>query len=328
MLTDHPNPDGATAQPGQPNLYLWDATSEETSFVGTLAPALSLEEKGDAIVSDNTGNGLWGGQGTWRDNAYPVPVSGEDDGVDVGGDGHILVFESKAELTPNDGDGRHRDVYRYDAEAPSLECLSCAPGSSASEPDEAPFDVDPRGDETPPGTDVAESRRWVSEDSEVVGFMTAEGLVPGDVNGAKDGYLWRHGSLVRLPGRPFAGDALHDGPFLSHDGATVAFTTVTPLLPRDGDVSADVYVAREEGGFPEPSPAPRCEPGVSCQERGTEPGELTAGTNSFAGPGNPKRRPCSKGKVRRRGRCLPRHRHRVKKHHRARQANANRKAGK
>lgn len=328
VLTDHANPEGATAQTGQPNLYLWDATSEETTFVGTLAPALSLEDKGDAIVFDNTGNGLWGGQGTWRNNAYPVPASGKDDGVDVGGDGHILVFESKAELTPNDGDGRHRDVYRYDAEVPSLECLSCAPGSSASEPDEVSFDVDPRGDETPPGTDFAERRRWVSEDGEVVGFMTAESLVPGDVNGAKDGYLWRQGSLVRLPGKPFAGRAEFDGPFLSHDGATVAFTTVTPLLPRDGDVSADVYVAREDGGFPEPQPARPCEPGVDCQEEEKEPSKSTAGSNSFTGPGNLRHRRCPKGRVRRHGRCLPRHRPHAQRRHHTRQTKVDRKAAK
>ncbi len=334
VLTDGVNPQGATAQPGKPNLYTWDAESEQMSFLGTLAAPLSLSDPGDAIIFSDEGDGLWGGQGTWRNNAYPVPVlspaeqSGEG-GVE-GGDGHILVFESRAELTANDADGRRLDVYRYDAVGPSLACLSCAPGSSVEEPDEKPFDVDPRGDFTPLGTDFAESRRWVSEDGEEVGFMTAEPLLPGDVDGAKNSYLWQQGSLARLPGKAFLSAQLA-GPFLSHDGSTVAFATATPLLLRDGDKSADVYVARVGGGFPEPPPPPPCEPGSpgnDCQPPPPPPPPPPRVASEVVGPGNPKHHLCRKGKVRRHGRCMPRHsRHAPKRHHN-RHANTHRRAGK
>jgi len=335
VLTDNSNPQGDTPQAGQPNLYLWDAGSEEIAFLGTLDPA------DGTTASDFSGlslSGLWGGQGTWRNDAYPVPIlsSTEQGGErgEEGGDGHLLLFESKAELTPNDGDDNHLDVYRYDADGKTLECLSCASGSSASEPDEAAFDVDPRGEVFPLGTDFAEHRRWVSEDGEEVGFMTPEGLLPGDVNGEKDGYLWRQRTLFRLPGRPFGGKkragATQAGPFLSHDGSTVAFATATPLLPQDGDKTGDVYVAREGGGFPRPPKPTLCEPGDpsnTCQQsQGSPAAPLTA--SEVAGSGNPKRPPhCRRGKIRRHGHCVVRHRRHAKRNHHTRHANPDRRAG-
>ena len=69
-------------------------------------------------------------------------------------------------------------------------------------------------------------------------------------NGSQDFYLWKDRTLTRLPGEPLAGSEANPedvGPFLSHDGSTVAFVTPSPLLPQDGDTTADVYVAREGG---------------------------------------------------------------------------------
>lgn len=334
VLTDHTNPAGDKAQLGEPNLYMWDAESQVTSFVGTLAAPqgpvgpFGPEDPGDAIFFSDQGEGLWGGQGTWQNNAYPVPVlsaaegHGEGSGRE-GGDGHILVFESKAELTPNDRDGRHLDVYRYDADSGTLECLSCAPGSSETEPDSAPFSVDPRGTDEPLGTDFAESGRWVSEDGEEVGFATDEPLSPGDVNASKDSYLWREGQVLRLPGEPFGGthsSVRLNGPFLSPDGATVAFVTETPLLPQDGDSTGDVYVARVDGGYQNP-PAPfLCVPGSNCQSALSAPAPLALASETSSGEGNvkpktgsagvrPKHKSCS-GPVRR-GR---KHTHRKRRH--------------
>jgi hypothetical protein len=327
-LTASPNPEGDTAQVGQPNLYLWNASSEEVAFLGALDPADGIENANEA------GRGLWGAGASWRNDAYPVPTSGEDE--EVGGDGHLLVFQSLAELTENDADSGHLDVYRYDAGAGTLICVSCAPGSSPADPDEAPFDVDHRGpleEATPPGTDFAESGRWVSEDGKAVGLFTAESYLPGDLNGTRDGYLWRDGELTRLPGLPFgAGEAPTEliGPFLSHDGSTVAFASSTQLLPQDGDKTGDVYVARAGGGFANP-PSPKVcvpgDPGKPCQEPPQPPPAAPQAGSEAAGQGNPPgRRPCPKGKVRRKGRCVKKHS--AKRGNRARNANANRRAGK
>jgi hypothetical protein len=333
VLTEDTNPESDTAQEGKPNLYMWNAESEETVFVGTLAAPLE-NDPGDAILAE-TEKGLWGGGGTWRNDAYPVPVLSptEQNGErgEEGGDGHVLVFESRSELTANDGDGRHLDVYRYDATAPSptLQCLSCAPGSSALKPDAAPFDVEDQSEVQPPGTDFAERHRWVSEDGGEVSFTTSEPLVPGDVNGAEDFYLWRHGGLARLPGTPFlTSEALVSlAPVLSHDGSTVAFTTATPLLPQDGDTTADVYVARVDGGFPRPQAPQICEPGNPDPSKGCQPPPplvppSVAAKRLESGNVKPPRR-CTKGEVRRHGRCVPGHVHKrhAKRRHRIDPAN-------
>jgi hypothetical protein len=328
VLSADPNPAGDTAQANKPNLYLWDAETEQTSFLGTLASALGSSEGGDQI--DELGIGLWGGGVTWRNNAYPVPILSPDEESgprgEEGGDGHVLVFESMAELTANDADGRHRDVYRYDADAQTLECISCMAGSSASKPDEARFDVETRGDGTRLGTDFAETGRWVSEDGQEIGFMTPQRLLPGDVNRADDGYLWRQGSLARLPGKPVADSPRSDGPFLSHDGSTVAFATQTQLLPQDRDGSADVYVARIDGGFPPPPPPQRCQ-GEECRGEPTAAPQLSgAGTAVLQGAGNLKPKPpCRKGRVLRHGKCVKKHRHQG--HHKHRQDRAAGQAG-
>jgi len=325
VLTASPNPAGAVAQAGKPNLYLWDANSEQTTFVGTLVAPAGGDE-GDA-------GGLWGSQGgTWRNDAYPVPIlsPAEQNGEDLateGGDGHILVFSTKAQLTSNDADGRHADDYRFDAEAGTLECVSCKPGSSGADPDESASDVEGRRENSfPLGTDYAEFNRWVSEDGQRIGFTTDERLLPGDVNGEADGYLWSQGALARLPGKPYFGLVTLDGPYLSHDGSTVAFTTRTALVSSDEDRSGDVYVARVGGGYP-PPPLPQLCQGEECRGAPSATPDLTgAGTAVLNGAGNPTPKPpCTKGKVRRHGKCT---RTQANRHHRKRHAKNNRRAGK
>jgi hypothetical protein len=255
VLTADSNPEGGLAVDGEPNLYAWERESESISFIGVLDP-------GDE-------NGLWGGAGTFRTQAYPVPATGRDGtGNEVGGDGRFLVFQTTAPLTGDDGDGHHRDVFRYDAGGDQLELVSKATGVSGDEP----FDVTARGGSIPsvraaPGTDFAEQNRWASEDGGTIVFRTQEALLPGDVNGGTDFYLWRSGQLTRLPGKPYEQAALEDGPVLSHDGSTVAFQTYSRLLPEDGDTAPDVYVARVGGGFPFPPAAVSCAPdgAEACQ---------------------------------------------------------------
>jgi hypothetical protein len=341
VLTNSANPEGETAAQGQPNLYLfdleaWEAAGEAggLSFLGTLDPSDRIELSGAAD------RGLWGGEGTWKNDAYPVPVlsaaerRGEVNGEE-GGDGHLLVFEAHASLTSNDADGGRLDVYRYDSEAgaESLQCVSCAPGSSASEPDEAPFDVQEREDSGPLETDFAEHLRWVSEDGGEVVFTTAERLLPGDVNGVGDAYLWRSGEPYRVFAAVRQFEAIGAVPTLSPDGATLAFATARPLLPQDGDSVPDVYVARAGGGFPPPPPPEICQ-GEECRGKPSEVPQLNgAGTAVLQGAGNLKpKRPCKKPRVRRHGKCVKKpkrpkhhHRHKSRKHH-PRHSNADRRA--
>jgi hypothetical protein len=297
-LTTDPNPAGATAIAGQPNLYSWEPTPEETSFIGTLSAS-----------DDGNGSGLWGSNGTWNNGAYPVPIEGLD--PEVGGDGHILLFKSNAPLTADDTDGSLRDVYRYDADADELILVSKpGPGGSGGGSASPTF-----GTNAAPGTDYVQIGRPISEDGETVEITTTGGLVPTDANGVEDVYLWKEELLYRVPGGTQAPKAPSNAPSLSGDGSTLAFHAAAQLLPSDGDTALDVYVARAGGGYPIVTPPPVCVPGdgsLPCQGPGLEMGRLSPETRIPSSESQP---PCSKGKVRNKaGKCVRKHHKHKKKH--------------
>jgi hypothetical protein len=281
VLTTDTNPAGATAVTGQPNLYLYQRDDThpagQLAFVGTLAASDSGQ--------------LWGGDGTFKNAAYPVPATGKDDGdVEIGGDGQTLLFQSNAALTADDTDGNRLDVYRYDSVTDQLDRISkAAPGGS----DNGAIDVDRVRGASPTGTDFAEGGRWVSEDGETVVFKTPEGLAPDDDNAVRDSYMWRDGQLYRLPGSADSAglgspDAVQDAPVrqpsVSHDGSVVAFVAVDPLLPQDGDTAIDVYTARVDGGFPHtPDPASCDVLADACHDGGSSETPFTLGST---GPGD------------------------------------------
>lgn len=285
VLTTAKNPENREAEAGKPNLYLYEYPAGTTAFLGTLAA-------GDS-------------------GAYPVPLAGSNPAI--GGDGHVLLFNSKANLSAADADTGFRDVFRYEGGAsPTLQCVSCRPGA----PDSAPFDTAERSNPNGAGTDFAEVGRWVSEDGQAVVLKTAEALVPGDQNGVTDSYLWRAGQIYRLPGTADGNGKLGDSPVLSHDGSEVAFQSAAQLLPSDGDDTKDVYVGRVGGGFPKPIPPHVCG-GEECQQpfaaqpspQGAGSEAAGAGNPSFNGPGKAR---CPKGRHRVKGRCVSQRRH--KKH--------------
>jgi WD40-like Beta Propeller Repeat len=289
VLSADANPDGKVAQAGQPNLYLYarDAAhpSGELSFIATLAAG----DKGT----------LWGGTQSLATGAYPVPLSGSP----AGGDGHTLLFLTKAPLSSEDADGAHADAYRYDSQAETLACISCAGGDSSA------FDVLAGSVEGSSSSNFAEQGRWASDDGETIAFATAAPLVESDEDEEVNPYLWRQGQLLQLPGvarLPFQPYKL---PTVSTGGEQVAFTTETPLLPQDGDATRDAYVVRVDGGFPNPPPAPTpCDPlsEGACQGSPSGPrAGISAGSPFFAGPGNQKApAKCRKGQVKKRGSCV------------------------
>lgn len=279
VLTTDPNPEGATAVAGKPNLYLYERNAANpdgrTAFVGTLSA-------GDK-------SSLWGVNQSHLGGAYAVPMLGGAEG----GDGHVLLLASKAPLTGDDPDGSFRDVFRYDAEAETLQLLS-APSEEV-----LPFDVSVNSNfKAPAPPNFATEGRWASEDGFTVGFSTSEQLVASDGDNAPDPYLWKEGKVTRLEG---------DGrnPVVSPSGDLFGFSGDEALVPQDGDTATDVYVARVDGGFAPPPPRPTCHPlQESCQGPATVPPDLGA---AFQGPGNPKaasKPKCPKGKVRRGGRCV------------------------
>jgi hypothetical protein len=299
ILTDDTNPEGDSAAQGQPNLYLHrrDASHPggELSFIGALSPA----DEGQ----------LWGVERSFAGGAYAVPLW-SDATNSAGGDGHVLLLASKATLTEEDADAGNRDVYRYDSQAETLQCLSCPEGAGGA------FDVsqNPYSGELP-GLNFTEPGRWASEDGGTVAFATAEPLAEDDLDGLVNPYLWIDGELARLPA------AINDSsPFLptvSAPGNAVSFTTATALLPIDGDTARDVYVLRTNGGFPNPTPPSLCDPlseGACQGAPSTAPAAPAAATVTFAGPGNQKgAAKCTKPRMRRKGRCVKPRKRAVKK---------------
>ena len=278
VLTDEPNAQGESAVEGRPNLYLYQRDQAypdgRTVFVVGLA------------ASDGGTSGLWGALSTFKGVAYPVPASGTDsDGNEVGGDGHVLVFQSEASLTADDTDGGARDVYRYDSSTGQLIRVSkAAPGGS----DNAPVNVGLRAlvvnHVGVSGTDFAEHGRWVSEDGQSIAMTTDEGWAADDGNAAQDDYLWREGQIYRLPGTTYFVAASNDTPpVMSHDGSVVAFGSRFKLLPEDGDQVSDIYVARVGGGVLATVDGDCDALADSCQRPGAQPVGTDSKTSSSSG---------------------------------------------
>jgi hypothetical protein len=310
-LTNNPGPKGGLPIVGQPNLYAWDRATETTRFIGSL----------NASDAD-----LWGPSGAIEKALLPVPMAGTDaDGNPVAGDGHILTFASKAPMTSDDGDGNHRDVFRINADTGELIRISKAIAGGSGN---GPVDVPQTAGESfaTLGTDFAELGRHTDQTGEKIVFSSPEGLVPGDVNGAEDGYLWQSGKLYRLPGTLVSPAAL------SSLASTISITTTSALLPQDGDTSEDVYAARIGGGYPQPETLEPCQPdgglsGRPCQGDLQSPSPPNVGSGNPPDAGNVQPRPsCRKGKVRRHGRCVKGKKR--NSHKKNRTAKANRRAGK
>lgn len=245
VLTTTPNSAGDDPIEGQPNLYVYqrddDYPNGRTLFIATLD---------DGAGSDVTN--LWGGINTYRNLAYPVPVSGRNEaGVEVGGAGSSLFFQTTAPVTEDDADAS-RDIFRYETATGELARISKGEPGGA---DNGEIDVASRisQDDYPLGTDFAQENRWISDDGRTVVFQTGEGLLAADSNGVTDSYLWRDGELTRLPGTDQSAGGDHfTRPAVSQDGTSIAFTSNRQLLPQDGDWVRDIYVARVGGGLARP----------------------------------------------------------------------------
>lgn len=244
---------GATA--GQPNLYLWHG--------GTMTLVATLSS-GD--VND------------WGNTAPNLYLSAR-----VSPSGRYLVFQSVKSLTGYDNHDASTgnpdiELFRYDASAGSLACVSCLPSGAA-----------PTADTT---IDAPQTSGYTSFvyllprtviDTGQVFFDTREALVPADTNGVNDVYEYEDGQPRLLSGGTDPADSL----FLdaTPDGSNVFFGTRQQLAAGDGDGAYDVYDARVGGGFPQP-PVTACT-GESCKPPpASAPPPPTSASVTFAGPGN------------------------------------------
>jgi len=329
---------------GAPNLYLWEAGT--VSLLATLAAG---EGSADAKFSPTS----------------QVPTTHL---ARVSPDGGTLVFMSASpalaagagyDNTDLIGHKADMEIYRYERASESLACISCNP-SGARPAVGLGFDMGVLGrlaatSLLKPWPNTLYPARPVSADGRRVFFESLEALNLADTNGRIDVYQWEQEgtgdceagipTYVEASGGCLAlvssGKSANDTRFFDagEDGSDVFLKTTQGLLPQDPG-SADVYDARVEGGFaPVSQPAAACE-GEACQGTPEAPEDPTPASESFEGAGNvheeavtqrPKPKPCGKGKVRRHGKCVKKHKRHAKKHrkrsHKKHRAQAKRRAG-
>ena len=295
------NANGEHAEAGEFNLYGFD--EGELNFIGILLPG------------DN-GFGVASRFGAWR-------ASAQHRTAQVSADGRWVAFMSLAPLTGYDntlsGGGNCkkspgpacREVFVYSADSGELSCASCNPsGQRPVGPSNLSL-LKPLPSSPPfrqPGN--------LSLDGEGrLFFETLDALSPRDTNGQiQDVYEWEPngvGSCKRADGCIYlisSGNSPNDSMFLdsSASGNDVFFITRAQLLPRDKDQQLDLYDARVGGGVEEATKPP-CE-GETCKgPLSSPPTQPTPGSSGFTGSGNPpkpKTKPCKRGFVKKKGKCV------------------------
>jgi len=325
VLDSAPNQNGENAEPGQPNLYLW----QEGDGV-RFAARLSEKDLRD-----------------WSYGDYLLSAAASPSG-------RYLAFESGRELTGYD----NRDVqsgeavqeaFVYDAVSDRLSCVSCIP--TGARPHVGVLAVrtlvDPRGvwHDTRVGATLAEATaatvagpslyrpRGVLDNGRVF-FNAVDPLVPGDSNGQWDVYQWEPAGVGDCGGSPdgasvsrsaggcvsliSSGTAEGEAAFMdaSASGDDAFFLTPARLSATDTDQELDLYDARVGGSPATVPPSSECS-GEGCQPIASAPSETSPASASFNGPGNLHRR-CVKGRHaarRHKASCAKRrHRHRTRRH--------------
>jgi hypothetical protein len=274
VLTPAANQFGAEAVAGAENLYVFERDASfpggRTAFVGALSP-------GDSEAWEGPGEGL---------SATATP------------DGRFLVFESVADLTPDDT-STARQVFRYDAQGGELVRVSVGQGG---------FNQDGNTDTLPAQINlsglsgsglVARPPSAVSTDGRYVVFQSADGLTPGALNAhptdrsgvlAQNVYEYHDGSVSLLSDGMDASSIGQESSVRLVGtvglGGDVFFQTADPLVSQDGDTQRDVYDARVNGGFPPEQGVVGCQ-GDACQGAlAPAPALAGAGSVGFSGPGN------------------------------------------
>jgi hypothetical protein len=322
LTGEEENANGEQATDGKFNLYLWE--EGDTSFIAAL---LDGDNKVSNLPLEHIG--AWQASSTQRT-------------AQVSPEGRYLAFMSRAPLTRYDNtavDGECGfnkpaacfEVFAYDAATESLVCASCNPsgqrplgGSNLSLVAELVADRE-AGIPAPHNLTTAGEGRLFFESQDTLSTRDTNGQV-------QDVYEWEPngvGSCEEPGGCVYlisSGNDPADSMFMNStpSGDDAFFLTRERLLGRDKDELLDLYDARaphvpgEAVGFPE-GKTPPCGGEACADPIAPPPPQPAPGSAGFSGEGNasptPKARRCARGKVRRRGRCVARHKHRRRAGH-------------
>ena len=331
------------------HLYRYDAgahSSTDLTPSGGVEGVLGASEDGSTVYFQDAA-----GLEQWREGATTQITPGAEAAQEsdwppatgtarVSADGQHLLFLSKARLSGYDNTPAEpaacageiagvfhsepcQEVFLYDAGSHELACVSCNPTAER-----------PEGPSTIPGA-IANGKQAAAVPGEIVTdaykprvlsvngrrlfFDSRDALLLQDTDKAPDVYEWeaqgegscqRAGGCLSLVsnGRSAGGAAFVDA---SANGSDALFITEGSLVPADPG-SADLYDAREGGGFPEPPSQIPCQ-ADACQTLPAEPEDPEPGTLR-QGPGNPPSPPplpsppspikCAKGRVLKGSRCV------------------------
>jgi hypothetical protein len=219
-------------------------------------------------------------------------------------DGRYAAFNSVVPLTGYENLG-HMEIFRYDSDGHEIACASCASTlAPAKESNSLP-----------------QYGLGISRDGRVF-YTSLEGLVLSDTNKKADAYEWNEGTIGMLS----TGQGLENSALLStsEDGKDAFFFTREQLVDSDENGGAvKIYDAREGGGFVQFAQGQPCAASDECHGAGSR-APAPPNINSLEGPGatgfEPPKVACKKGSVKRKRKCVKKHRkhrrhaHRTRKH--------------
>jgi hypothetical protein len=262
---------GASA--GMSNLYLWRSDAGAPTFIATLGKFVGEGTDFAASVTARTSRVSPDGeflafQSTRSLTGYDnVPVGGQPcpEGLNV--------TSVKPYMDPPEG--RCMEVFEYDAQAATLVCASCNPSglppvADSLVPESQHLLTNIRGWQSP-----TIQQRYLLDDGRLF-FQSEDDLLPEATNDKQNIYEYEPegvGQCATLGGNCLylisTGASGGNSYFAdaSANGRDVFFTTNEQLVPQDGDGVADVYDAREGGGFSSgqlpPCAGEACKPAVT-----------------------------------------------------------------
>jgi hypothetical protein len=281
VLTAGRNPLGQSAQEGRDNLYRWQE-GRDVSFVATVTER-------DMNGASNGLNGFYrNGLGQW---AKGVPSNSPDESASrTTADGSTMIFEAEADLTGYDSEGS-AEIYRYDAAAGSLRCLSCDPTQGPASGSALLQAMNQNGLVAPVNTMSGIPN--LSSNGRRAFFQSPDRLVPSDTDERVDVYEWEAdgvGSCATPGGCLFlisSGKSARDNYLygVSESGDDVFISTADLLNQEDSSETPSIYDARVNGGFAAYPARSECQ-GEACQPAPSSPPEAHSGSTSFHGQGN------------------------------------------
>lgn len=286
VLTAKPNGEGATAQQGEDNMYLYERDAQypegRTAFVGVVRPSNTVCEEDEEVelyeVCEQD-------EKIWEPRDLERPVSTTPDGI-------FLVFVSSADLTRGDS-SRVGQAFEYNAQTEALTRISIGQsgfnenGNTASESDVPRIPSAFYGQAFEPS--IPNDSRILSENGAYAFFSSADKLTPQAISGYQNIYEYHEGNVYLISDGQDT-STVTDSPGVQlygtdASGEDVFFSTADRLVPQDTDAQLDVYDARIGGGFPAPVSPVQCV--QECQgSLSPTPALSVAGSATQTGGGN------------------------------------------